>query len=64
MKKFRVGIYYTEIGHVIIEADDEHDAVSKVYKHLEDNGLDELKVDCNGREYDTTDVKEIENGNI
>ena len=62
MKKFRVGIYYQETCHVIVEAEDKHEAENKIYKYLEDNGIAELEIDCNGREYDTTDVKEIDDG--
>ena len=59
MAKFKVGMYYEEIGYIEIEADTEKEAKEKILEEIGDNGLDNVKIKCTGRNYDVTDVQKI-----
>lgn len=59
MKKFRVGFYYEEQGFIEIEAGTEEEAEQKVYKILEEDGIEGMDIDCIGREYNVVSSKEI-----
>ena len=58
MKKYRVGLHYSENGHIEIEAETKEHAEAKVIKMLEENGTVGMEIDMVGREYLVTDVKE------
>ena len=59
MQTFKVGIHYTEIGYVTIDANNVDEAEKKIQKILEDDGIYNLNVKCTNREYEVTDVKTI-----
>jgi len=56
MKTYYVSFYYTEYGKVTVKANSSKQAEEKVYKELEENGLENLDYDSKDRDYDTTDV--------
>ncbi len=60
MKKFRVGLHYSETGHTIVEANNTFQAEAKVEKELADNGIDNLEIKQTNREYGVTDVTSLE----
>lgn len=59
MKKFRIGFFYEESGHTVINAKNKAEAEKKVMKHLTDKGLEGLSWSVVNREYNVVSVEEI-----
>jgi len=65
MKKYKVDFWYTEYGTAYIDAESKEDAESKVYKHLEEFGLEvnqdfeDLQRKTNDRDYGSQDAEQI-----
>ena len=59
MQTFKVGLYYTETGHVNIEANTAEEAEKKIIKCLKEDGLDNVVINCTDREYQVTDVRSL-----
>ena len=60
MKDFRVGVHYSETGHITIKANTVQEAEKKVEKILKEDGIDNIKIKCTNREYGVTDVKSLD----
>ena len=53
MKEYRILVSYEEQGRVTVKAESAKEAEKQVYSELEENGLENLDLDCTGREYMT-----------
>ena len=59
MQEFKVGVHYSETGHINVRAYSANEAEKKVEKWLEEDGLDNIKIRCTGREYGVTYVQSL-----
>jgi len=59
MQEFEVCFHYQENGKTIVRANTAHEAELKIYKHLENEGLDNLQYRTNDREYGVTCVRTL-----
>ncbi len=59
MRKFIVGLFYEESGHVTIEANTAFEAEEEIEKELEQNGIDKLAIRTTDRAYGVTDVRSL-----
>ncbi len=59
-REFEVDFYYDVGGSVVVKAKNEKAATDKIYKILNDSGVEGIKkFDTNYRQYDTNGVREI-----
>ena len=57
MKTYRVGFWYTESGVTSVQANSAKEAEQRLYKELEDNGIDVIEYSIKDREYGTASAE-------
>ncbi len=62
-KVYRVGFYYQEMGHTLVEASNQEEAEALLTQRLEHEGID-FEFDCNDREYGATNSDEAYQGAV
>jgi len=59
MRKYAVGFWYEQGGRVIVEANNRAQATRKVFKQLDEEGLEGMKYESLHRDYNTTGVEVV-----
>ena len=61
-KKFAVDFNYEEFGVVIVEAENKEEAKKMVHKELDDAGVDNMKFEVTGRDFNASHANEAYEG--
>lgn len=60
MKTYKTLFWYTIYGSSLVEAESKKEAEKKLYKMLDEEGIEFLSFDCHDRDFNTQEAEEIE----
>ncbi len=60
MKEYKVYLYYDIRGDTYVKAENKEDAMAKVLSILEKDGIENMVIDINDREYGAVEAEGVE----